>query len=627
MPGKPASHVYRHTTMNPTAKIVDGATQNGKTAKVFEELGKGTVAGSDTICLFVTQANSVTAVHQIVGRARQDARIRAVYDVIMSVTEFKESEFDHEFGSNVLVAGFWNSRTIDIMFDALDSYGWRQVIVVVDECDSGGVHGVLSRLNFVRRVEKRVRNIQVIFVTATVANLSGAVLSIGGDAKYASGVVHDIVFEQCVQHFYVVNKDDYVGASWFVNKNPKLLHMIPKVLRRSDEDMADFNIRKRNVALKKLKKLEDAQKEFVLVVISNRKDEHRKIAKKMLETYGFNVTVMMNSERQKNYEVFYVGDDGEVKTWMIPYTKIEALADKGEMKQYRRKKNVGFEGKFDVTISYVLQAALFMDTEAEERIQENVAPDEFMKLKALNDVMTSTASVGLGNARPWDWPDVPRVGLIAGAIAGRGNTFQNQMIDLACTAFMFTGTADTKQRGALNAQRFGRACGLLGDIFVNQGRRPVLFATEVVLRDALANEVVLREKAEGLEDGEMIALKDLVSKDEWVKVLKKTQKRLENLAIEKAPRIRFIEVDDAERERDAEKGVEEQTIAQQLLKEYLKISENGKNTFTYEDIHANAVAHKIHATDHHRSHKKLISDGFIADSGDKTFTVTSKAIE
>ena len=272
--------------------------------------------------------------------------------------------------------------------------------------------------------------------------------------------------------------------------------------------------------------LPDAAKELTLMVTSTRTCDHRSLAERLYRS-GYNVTVEMNGTNAKNFRVCYVNKSAGISVWDIPFKQIDLKADKGDLESYTdRERNIvdtGIFGKEDYTMAHVLQSALFMMTDAEKRIVANVSVEEFRKLEAIAGYI---AMMDKKLRRPKDYPKVPRVALIAGHLAGRGITFQNPGIDFTCTSFCFTDTRDMIQRGAVNTQRFGRACGQLMDVFAREGRKPVLIATEGIMKDALANEEALREKAESIENGTLISLKDLVTKADWDRVVKKTKEAM-----------------------------------------------------------------------------------------------------
>ncbi len=180
-----------------------------------------------------------------------------------------------------------------------------------------------------------------------------------------------------------------------------------------------------------------------------------------------------------------------MKKWTIPFNELERLADAGRLAKVKNDKRrfveTGIESSLDLTLSYILQAASFMGTHHEDEIKANVAKKEWLRLYALNNAMTYS----MKNTRPDDFPiESPRVAMIAGHLAVRGVTIQNPFIHIACTSFCFAGKRDVLQRGAQNSQKFGRACGMLSEIYVDKKHTP-----DVVL-DAHANEIALRAVSE-----------------------------------------------------------------------------------------------------------------------------------
>jgi len=501
------------------AALVDGATQSAKTWKAFDVIAKRTTPGLDTLVLFITQANSNMAANQIISRSRKDSQISKLFPTIT------RSSLIFEPTNNTMLVDFWHSRNADAMFQVVDDYSWDQIFIVIDEVDEGGKKGLQTRLDFVRRVEKAAGcPVRLVFVTATVANLSKSIVEIAKNqpAKFKSGVVNKIINDVCVEHHYVIPRAEYIGPSYFTTQSPSLWRKLVIPRKTATQSREEYLAIKNNIVNAELDKLTDEQKELCLIVTSTQRDEHRALAKKMF-MLGFNVVVEMNGENNKNYNVYYRGTGATVKHWQIPYSDIESLAGRSLLDTYidadGTNHETGIECKEDLTMPYIIQSALFMNTNAQNRISKNIEDEEMVKLRVIGNAICT--SLDKAKRRPMDYPKIPRVALITGALAGRGNTFQNAFIDLACTSLCFVGKTDTAQRGATNAQRFGRACGMLSEIFINQNRQPVLIATQNIVQDALANETALKEKAESLKEGELVSLKSLITKADWDRAVTK----------------------------------------------------------------------------------------------------------
>jgi len=516
------------------AVLIDSQTQAGKTRKCFEILSqKISATPGNTLVLFITQANNTASVNQILQRAPASPDIKSI---IPSTNIFRSSSTPENIiqDGNYMVVDFWNSKNMDNMLEFVKdtSDTWQNITIVIDEVEQAGLRGVKERLTFIRKVEKAATPdvfVNVIFVTATTANLSKCILRVAKDnqMQFEDSVVADIVSKAVVEHHYATPHATYVGASWFKN-TPEVWKRLIFPKREATTTKDEYTRQKLRMVLQEVKQLPDPAKELSLIVTSTRTDDHSRLAERLYRI-GYNVTVELNGKLNKNYKVNYIDKSGEISTWIIPYAQIDAQADRGNLETYRnaRKKTVhsGILVKEDYTLSHILQAALFMMTDAEERIKTHTSAEEFAKLEAISNAISN---LDKSLRRPEDYPDKPRVAMVAGHLAGRGITIQNAAIDFTCTSFCFTETRDTAQRGATNTQRFGRACGMLGDVFARPGRQPILIATDGIIKDAVANEMAVIEKAHEFPNGTLISLKDLVTQADWERILthvKKDMKR------------------------------------------------------------------------------------------------------
>jgi hypothetical protein len=515
------------------AVLIDSYCQSGKTKRCFEVLHDKIMKEiGNTLVLFVTQANSLASVNQTISRATTNPLIQ---EIIPPENIYRSGlvPSDGILDENYMVVDFYNSRSLANMTEFVrETNGhFNTIVIVIDECDSGSVKGVKERLSFVRKIEKSAPDsiIKVIFVTATICNLSKSILQVANAdlVKFSSGVINAIVNDPVVEHQFAKPHETYVGASWF-RETPDVWTRL--LFPRKDGEMTkdDYKDVKETRVMEAVKALPKAAKELTLIVTSTRTCDHSSLAQRLYRC-GYNVTVEMNGANSKNYRVNYVDNSGKIATWAIPFSQIDSKADNGDLETFHdcNKKVVksGITQKEDYTMSHVLQAALFMMTREEARIKENISSVEYNKLEVISNAIQN---LDKSLRKPDDYPEKPRVALIAGLLASRGITVQNPFIDFTCTSFCFTDTRDVIQRGALNMQRFGRACGSLMDAFARPGRKPVLIATEGIMRDALANEEALREKAESIENGTLIALKELVTKAEWDRILKATKENIKD---------------------------------------------------------------------------------------------------
>lgn len=534
--------------------IIDGLTQSGKTWKCIDILHKKLKEKEEdknALILFVTQANSVASAEQILQRLSNNEDI----NIYIKKKNFHRSGDapKNATNDNYLIVDFWNSRNMENMLEFCTNK-FSQIIIVIDECEQGGYKGVKDRLCFIRKVEKVGKKavVKVIFVTATVANLSKNILHIANEnlRKFNTGVVNEIINNRVVEHYFAKQHKSYVPSSWFKDaKDTDGVDVWQKLVfpqKESNMTKEDYILKKERIIRSYLSKLKPNAKELSFIVTSTYINDHKRFAKK-LYNIGYNVTVELNGINKKNYKVNYLDESGDIVEWEIPYNKIETQIENGDLESFRdSQRNIiksGIYSKNDVTLSHVLQAALFMCTESENRIRQNISSYEFNKLDAISNAISNMSR---NIRRPENYPISPKVALICGHLAGRGITIQNPFIDFTCTSFCFTGTSNSSQRGANNTQRFGRACGMLREAFARPGRLPVLIATDCILQDAIANEHVLCDKAKKIKDGTMISLKELISEDEWKKAQERAKKHKSvlNNNVDNVDRIDNVVVND-----------------------------------------------------------------------------------
>ena len=489
------------------ALLIDSPTQAGKTGKTLAETcAMVSEFEGSTLVLFITQANSTTGASQVKQRASKfpgfdDFEIRYAHE---------PAKTDRD---NQMVIGFWNSRNTAKMMATVKSKKWENTLIVIDECDSGNLKGIHDRLCFVDDVDRKPKSglVTVIFVTATIANLSYNILRIAteNEERFKYSVVDEIVKKRVVEHQFAQPPDCYVGASWFQN-TPGVWKKLEFGDRDPDMTTEAYERLKDSAVLKEVRSMTFDSKELTLFVTSSRTADHSKMSQRLV-AFGYNVMVEMNNSIGRDFQVRYYNGLGDACMWNIPFKELNALADSGVLSKIiknGKKVDTGINSKDDLTMPHILQAALFMGSDAQKRIRKNVEVEEYLKLKKLFSVLD----------RPDDYPEEPRVALIAGNLATRGITFQNPAIDFVCTSFCFTDTKDAISRGAANTQRFGRACGMLDEAFKKDGRKPILIATKGIVEAAVANEATVMKKSKDIPNGELLSLKELVTAEEWKKI-------------------------------------------------------------------------------------------------------------
>lgn len=492
--------------MSWVAALVDGLTQSQKTWKAFQLLADVNQNKELSLVLFITQANCTTSAFQIIQRAKLDTKLSEQYGNNIIRSKEALAHISKDGGNNsLMVVDYWNTKNTQVMLTILREKSWKRIIVVFDEADQGGTKGTISRLEFCKMVEdsieRHVEDFKIVFITATIANLSKSILKASSVLKLpATSVISKIVNEPVVYNTTVRPHENYVGPTDMES------YWRPLVLPKIEKSMSKHEYEAVRLAsiCESISSLNDHERLLSLIVVATQCQSHESIGIRLLDFY--NLCVILNSENDsKNYKIIYKSDATGIREWKIPYTQIEKIADKGGL-EFFGGFETGIRCKNDLVLPHVLCAVLFMGTTEESRVLQNCTDDSYRaKLHVISNVVSQ---LGRKFRRPLDWPsDQPRVAVIAGHIAGRGITIQNPMVDFVMTSFVMTDTNDKDQRGAMNAQRLGRACGLLRHVY----KEPILLCTKELLEAAIANENTIQKKTED----KIVVLKDLVDKKVW----------------------------------------------------------------------------------------------------------------
>lgn len=579
------------------AALVDGFTQSSKTWKCFEFLHSKIRKDNGVLVIFVTQANCTASVNQTIQRARSNSLMthviptKHIFKSTMTQTELQAIDFTK---SNYMIVDFWHKRNKKNMTSIVKQHTMhlREVIVVIDEIEQGAKKGVFTRLEFIREIESLLlqpQHMRIVFITATVPNLSKSIAKIATNIPdvFNKSIVLDILYNHVIEHHFVTPHKSYVGPSWFqtaLTSNGQHVWRRLSIAKKSPEEKA-------NIIHQALKTLPYNAKELCLIVTSTKVDEHKKLATSLFDV-GFNVVVELNSHNDRNFMVnFQASSNQEIQSWQIPYSIIATKANKG-MLATTYVADVEYETQIThhdhITLAHMLQASLFMRTHAHERIKNNISQEEFIKLSA---IFSTICHLDSEKRRPREYPQEPRVALVAGHLAGRGITIQNPFVDFICTSLCFTDVIDNAQRGANNSQRFGRACGMLKEIYAaDSSRIPLLIATEAIMRDAVANEKALAEKAKEINNGELVSLRTFITDKDWQTIMKKTKDNLATVSTH------------------VDKNL---TYTQTLLLIYYKLSNNGTTQFTQHTINKNPQAKEILDKNNRRPHKELVDNKYI----------------
>ena len=114
--------------------LIDAPTQSGKTKACLKLLEDKIISHSNTLVIFITQANSTSSVDQIMQRASS-------LKCIVAKNIYKSSHLPRNSSktANVMLVDFWNARNTKriLKFLQMSRNTWKEVIVIIDEADQG----------------------------------------------------------------------------------------------------------------------------------------------------------------------------------------------------------------------------------------------------------------------------------------------------------------------------------------------------------------------------------------------------------------------------------------------------------------------------------------------------------
>lgn len=467
------------------AALIDAPTQAGKTKKCLEFINNKLADYVDsypTLTVFITQANSTYSVEQLQQRVSVLENVDNIY-----TSQNTPNTIDN-MNQNHMLIDYWNSRNTKriIKFANNTKDVWKNVIVIIDEADQGNLDGVRNRISFLSELDDICKvDIKPVFITATVPNFSKQIYQISKENNNdisKNRILYTLIHSKHIEHFYASPGENYIGASWYERTDSVWRPLVfPRRLKKDEEQNKMTKEEERNeIILKELNGLPDKNKRLTLFAVSNLIEYHNCIAPRILQS-GYNVAIKMNNSNGKNYIIIYNSTvTNTYKEWCLPYKELD-------IKLSRSPLSPAITCRYDYTMAHVLNSTLFAncDDDIYKYHIFDYKPDDFPK------------------------PEDVRACLITGNMASRGITFQNPSIGFVCTSYCLTDLKDSSTRGASSTQRFGRACGMLMDNYNTV--KPILIASENILKSAIANELALRECSRH----RYVCLKDMIPAMEW----------------------------------------------------------------------------------------------------------------
>lgn len=499
--------------------LVEGQCQSGKTSSVNKILKDKIKKDSDTLLLYCTQASCVSATLQTISRSKED--LNTILDV-KNILRSKEAVkiVRENVKQNYMVVDFWHNSNRANMLNVAVMF--RNIVIIFDEAEHGGYNSVKERLKFIQSIEhiETIKNITIMFVTATSPNLSKCILEASLDSQLiqqTESIVGKLINDNIVEYHHVHPASNYIGTEKLITNDIKYLNFPEKSKKTTTKDYENIQ---RDIICKQIEKLNYEDKKLTMIATSIKMDYHEDMAHMILNDIGFNVAIIMNSSNIKNYKLLYKPDNckNDIQYWNIPYSEMIKLADTDSLSMIKIDGKIidtNIKNKEHISLPEILQSAIFMGTYYEDKIKEKIEYKKFLKLYTINNAMCTLVK----KKRPNNFPKEPRTALIVGSLANRGITFQDESIDLLCTSFVFSESKDNDQRGAITTQRFGRACG-------NFNKLPKIISTREVIQAAITNTKAVTHKASEICTGEKICLKQYITEKEWYDIKDKVSKSL-----------------------------------------------------------------------------------------------------
>lgn len=194
--------------------LVDGFTQAQKTWRAFQLLAEALEnqkKNERILTLFITQANCTASAMQIIQRALADNQLSKLFGLVC-----RSNEREILKTGSVMFVDYWNTKNTVEMLKACTDRQWDRIIIVFDEADQGGYKGTKMRLDFVNRVEESVQqttDLRLVFITATIANLSNSVYKASQDTDMKRGIVYNALYEPVVYNTTVHPHHNYFGPT------------------------------------------------------------------------------------------------------------------------------------------------------------------------------------------------------------------------------------------------------------------------------------------------------------------------------------------------------------------------------------------------------------------------------
>lgn len=464
---------------------------------------------------------------------------------------------------------------------------WSDVFILIDETDQGGVKGTTDRVTFVKNIYDIAMPMNVAmrcaFITATLANLADNMREQREIFKPAT-TDRTIGLNRIRFDIYHIDPDEnYVGSKYIVDNKCWVDIDLPHKSEYSKEGYMKVVER---VFYERINAVDEKNKKYALVSNSIYKEDHRTCARKLIDC-GFNASLVMNSDNKKAYDGFYKNQDGEIKTWQIPFEDIEKKAKKGELK-YRverirdpitriirnEKIPTGINSQYDIIPVEYLQALFYPDI-------DELHP-KYEKLTKLFEAMEL----------PEDFPILGlKLAIVGGKMFDRGGNFQEPTTNLA-PGLMAIYDESTSQKYALTTQRVGRMFGNTKKCYEDMGIKPILISTcdlvvGLCVNDEYTTIVAESIKRKGASEKEFRRYAKLTENDSWNQLVKIVRKETFIPLVKEQRELRKMAKEEARRATETPESHdtrEDDTPSQDTVNRVLELYNNNERIRKILDI-------------------------------------------
>lgn len=532
--------------------------------KNLENLEKKTE--NSILVIYITQSSSVDAVNQVIANIVEIEEVTKNVEKENIVTSEEMVDGKIDSSKNAIIVAFHDSRKekkiIDYYSKTIEK--WSDVFVVIDEIDQGDLPGLDKRISFSKTLYDMAMPYNVAFriltITASIANLIN--LMSHQQTVFKTNRLNDEIGlnKKKFDLYFVKPSEDYVGVKYFIQNTRFIDLIMPE--KKEFKTAKAYNEAVRETFYTMIEDIKPENKKYALISPSFYQNDHDACAMKMLEI-GFNAAIKWNAANLKGYDAYYIGENGEVKSWFIPTQKIEKDADIGKLKILEIP-TINARGRY---VTERIETGI--------NSSKNISPVEYIQSIFSEDIPSDHPKVNkfrklaLAMNIPEDFPEVLKLALVGGTKFDRGANFQEPSTYLAPTLYALMNKTSNTQRGAVISQKVGRMFGNTKKVYEKYGTMPLILTTKEIFEAVVANDLCLddiRDVYNMYEKKDMTknikAKYNLIDNQDWYNYEKKAKKGVKKLI----EAYEFLQKQAQAEEEEVEEEVEEDEEEEEMQK-------------------------------------------------------------